>query len=70
MSQNNEQLVKKAFIAMENAYAPYSNYHVGAALRLKNGVEIIGANIENASFGATCCAERKCHLPDLFTGLS
>ena len=58
MSQINEQLVKKAFTAMENAYAPYSKYHVGAALRLKNGVEIIGANIENASFGATCCAER------------
>ena len=42
---------------MENAYAPYSNYHVGAALRLKNGVEIVVPISGNASFGATCCAE-------------
>ncbi len=55
---NQEHLIKKAFEAMENAYAPYSNYHVGACLLLKNGTEILGANIENASFGATCCAER------------
>lgn len=53
-----EELLEMAFKAMENAYAPYSNYNVGACLELKDGKTIIGANIENASFGATCCAER------------
>ncbi len=51
-------LLKKAFDAMENAYAPYSNYHVGSCVLTKNNVYIIGANIENASFGLTSCAER------------
>ncbi len=53
-----KELVELAFKAMENAYAPYSNYHVGAALLTKDGKIFYGANIENASFGATNCAER------------
>ena len=55
---NHEELLQKAFVAMGNAYAPYSNYHVGAAVLCKDGTVILGANIENASFGATNCAER------------
>lgn len=55
---NREELLKEAFKAMENAYAPYSNYHVGACLLLKDGNIFHGANIENASFGGTNCAER------------
>ncbi|MBR2067473.1 MAG: cytidine deaminase [Solobacterium sp.] len=55
---NREDLLKEAFKAMENAYAPYSNYHVGAAILTKDGKIFHGANIENASFGATNCAER------------
>ncbi|HBS91495.1 MAG TPA: cytidine deaminase [Erysipelotrichaceae bacterium] len=51
-------LVDEAFKAMENAYAPYSNYHVGACVLTKDGTKFIGANIENASFGATNCGER------------
>ena len=51
-------LVEKAFKAMENAYAPYSNYNVGACVECFDGNYFIGANIENASFGATNCAER------------
>ncbi|MBO7697856.1 MAG: cytidine deaminase [Erysipelotrichaceae bacterium] len=53
-----EQLVEKAFEAMKNAYAPYSNYHVGACVLCKDGNTFLGANIENASFGATNCGER------------
>ena len=53
-----EELVKKAFEGMANAYAPYSKYHVGAAVELKDGTVFIGANVENASYGATNCAER------------
>lgn len=51
-------VVDQAFAAMQHAYAPYSNYHVGACIRMKDGTCIIGANIENASFGLTNCAER------------
>ncbi len=52
------ELIQEAFKAMENAYAPYSNYHVGAAVLCTDGKVFLGANIENASFGATNCAER------------
>ena len=53
-----EELIEEAFKAMENSYAPYSNYHVGAAVLTKDGKVFSGANIENASFGATNCGER------------
>ena len=53
-----KELIEKAFEAMNNAYAPYSNYHVGAALLTKDNHIFLGANIENASFGAGNCAER------------
>ena len=55
---SHEELVQEAFKAMKNAYAPYSNYHVGACVLCKDGKYFYGANIENASFGATNCAER------------
>ena len=55
---SNEELIKEAFKAMENAYAPYSNFKVGACVLCKDGRYFFGANIENASFGATNCAER------------
>jgi cytidine deaminase len=44
--------------ARDLAYAPYSKFHVGAAVLMDNGACVTGANIENASFGLTCCAER------------
>ena len=53
-----EELVNEAFRAMENAYAPYSNYHVGACVLCRDGNTFYGANIENASYGGTNCGER------------
>ena len=55
---NQQQLINLAFTAADNAYAPYSNYKVGACLLCKDGNYFLGANIENASYGATNCAER------------
>ncbi len=53
-----KMLIKHALKAREKAYAPYSKYHVGAALYTSDKVIYTGCNIENASFGATNCAER------------
>jgi cytidine deaminase len=52
-----DELVKAAIAAAANAYAPYSNFHVGAALLLDNGDIVTGSNFENASYGMTLCAE-------------
>jgi len=53
-----EQLFEKACQARENSYAPYSKYRVGACLLTEDGSIFTGCNFENASFGATICAER------------
>ena len=55
---NSKILIAKAVEAMENAYAPYSSFKVGAALLSKSGRVFTGCNIENASYSPTCCAER------------
>lgn len=52
------ELREAAVKAAENAWAPYSRFHVGAALLTRKGSIYPGCNVENASFGATCCAER------------
>lgn len=53
-----DELLKHAKKARKNAYAPYSKYKVGAAIATKSGKIFAGCNVENASFGATICAER------------
>lgn len=54
----NEQLIEEARKARENAYTPYSKFKVGSAILLKDGTVVHGANIENASYPVTNCAER------------
>ena len=53
-----QNLIKKATEAREKAYAPYSQFLVGAALELENGEIILGNNQENASYPSGLCAER------------
>ena len=53
-----EELIDSALSARENAYAPYSNFKVGSAVQMESGEIFSGCNIENASYGATNCAER------------
>lgn len=53
-----KKLIEKAKEATETSYAPYSNYHVGAAVLLKNGNMVSGSNQENAAYPSGLCAER------------
>ena len=58
LSPQDQELVQAAIKATHNAYANYSRFYVGAALRLENGKMVIGANQENAAFPSGLCAER------------
>src|SRR5574344_2496750 len=58
LDESEQQLLKLAIDASEKAYAPYSNFKVGAAVLLKNGVKVIGSNQENAAYPSGLCAER------------
>ena len=53
-----QNLVEKAYAAKQNSYAPYSGFHVGAALLCGDGTIFTGCNIENAAYSPTNCAER------------
>ena len=58
MIMNKQNLVQEANTARQYCYVPYSQFKVGAAVLMKDGTVIHGANIENASYGLSMCAER------------
>ena len=66
--KNKSELIRAAAQARERAVAPYSNFKVGAALLTKSGEIIGGANVESASYGLTCCAERVALFSALTSG--
>ena len=55
---NPEELLIRARSAAQRAHCPYSNFHVGAAVRCTDGTVVEGCNVENASYGLSICAER------------
>jgi len=68
MSVQERTLVKAAWSARERAYAPYSQFKVGAAIETKNGQIFTGCNVEIANFGCTVCAERTAILKAVSEG--
>jgi len=58
LDESDRELIFAARNSAENAYAPYSQFSVGAAIRLESGTIVSGANIENAAFPSGICAER------------
>ena len=65
---NMRELIREAICAMHRAYAPYSEFKVGAALLTKNGKIYHGCNIENAAYTPTKCAERTAFFKAVYEG--
>lgn len=62
------ELIKEAFLARNSSYAPYSHFHVGAALLTADGKIYRGCNIESASHTPSCCAERTAFFKAVSSG--
>ena len=58
LNELQKKALDEAKIALQNSYAPYSHFHVGAALIAADGTIVTGTNFENAAYGSTVCAER------------
>ena len=67
-AEQKQELIRSAFLAQKRAYTPYSGFQVGAALLTRDGKIYEGCNIENASFGATNCAERTAFFRAVYEG--
>ncbi len=67
-AEQKKELIRSAFLAQKRAYTPYSGFQVGAALLTRDGKIYEGCNIENASFGATNCAERTAFFRAVYEG--
>lgn len=65
---DDRRLYEKAESVLSNAYAPYSGFTVGAALLTSDGKVFTGVNVENASYGATICAERTAFVKAISEG--
>lgn len=68
MTELSKMLIDTARAASKRAYAPYSNFHVGAALQTSEGNVHQGCNVENASYGLTTCAERNAVAQSIING--
>ncbi len=62
------ELVRRAILAKETSYSPYSKFRVGAAVLTENGTVFAGCNVENASYGLAICAERNAVFQAAFAG--
>ena len=65
-----QDLIRAAINVRAHSYAPYSHFHVGAAIRLRDGRTVVGTNVENASYGLAICAERSAVVSAAAMGLA
>lgn len=68
LTEEDRELLQRALAATTRAYAPYSRFGVGAAARTRSGAIYAGANMENASYGLTLCAETSALLQSVAAG--